>query len=73
MADYCQNLSIPYFGGEQPGDAYYFSPLFIYVFGIADVSEEKAKLKAYGYSEDQGGKGGNNVASILMQALKVPV
>ena len=70
MADYCQNLSIPYFGGEQPGDTYYFSPLFIYVFGIADVSEEKAKLKAYGYSEDQGGKGGNNVASILMQALR---
>jgi hypothetical protein len=70
VAEYYQNLSIPYFGGEQPGDTYYFSPLFICVFGIADVSEEKAKFQAYGYSKDQGVKGGNNVASLLMQTLR---
>ncbi len=27
------------------------------------------RLYAYGYREDDGGKGGNNVASLLMQAL----
>lgn len=70
MADYCQNLSLPHFGSEQPGDTYYFSPLFVYVFGVADVSGEKAKLKAYGYHEGEGSKGGNNVASLLMQALR---
>ena len=70
VADYCQNLSIPHFGSEQPGDTYYFSPLFVYVFGVADVSGEKSKLLAYGYSEDQGGKGGNNVASLLIKAIE---
>ena len=70
MADYCQNLSLPHFGGEQPGDTYYFSPLFVYVFGVADVAGEKAKLRAYGYNEGDGAKGGNNVASLLMQALR---
>jgi len=70
VADYCQNLSIPYFGGEQPGDTYYFSPLFVYVFGMADVAKDRAELLAYGYHEGEGSKGGNNVASLLMQALK---
>ena len=70
VADYCQNLSIPYFGGEQPGDTYYFSPLFVYVFGMADVAKDRAELLAYGYHEGEGSKGGNNVASLLMPALK---
>ena len=38
--------------------------------GVADVSGEKSKLLAYGYSEDQGGKGGNNVASLLIKAIE---
>jgi hypothetical protein len=70
VGDYCQNLSLPYFGGEQPGDTYYFSPLFVYVFGIADVSKDRAQLLGYGYHEGEGAKGGNNVASFLMQGLK---
>jgi hypothetical protein len=70
VRDYCQNLSLLYFGGEQPGDTYYFSPLFVYVFGIADVSKDRAQLLGYGYHEGEGAKGGNNVASLLMQGLK---
>lgn len=42
----------------------------IYVFGVADVSGKKSKLLVYGYFEDQGGKGRNNVASLLMKALQ---
>ena len=70
VADYCQNLSLPYFGSEQPGDTYYFSPLFVYVFGIADVSKDRPHLMGYGYHEGEGSKGGNNVASLLIQGLK---
>jgi hypothetical protein len=70
VADYCQNLSLPHFGSEQPGDTYYYSPLFIYVFGAADVSSDKPKLISYGYHEGQGSKGGNNVASLLMKVIK---
>jgi hypothetical protein len=69
VADYCQNLSLPHFGSEQPGDTYYYSPLFIYVFGVADVSSDRPKLFSYGYHEGQGSKGGNNVASLLMKAM----
>ncbi len=42
----------------------------MYAFGVADLSHEKAKLFVYGYSEDHGGKGGNNVASLLMKVLQ---
>lgn len=34
IADFAQNLDLPHFGSEQPGDIYYFSPLAIYLFGI---------------------------------------
>jgi hypothetical protein len=64
VADYYQKLSLPYFCGEQPGDTYYFSPLFVYVFGIAGVSKDRVQLLAYGYPEGEGSKGGNNVASL---------
>jgi hypothetical protein len=57
VADYCQKLPLPHFGGEQPGDMYYFSPLFVYVFRVADVAGEKAKLRAYGYNDGDGAKG----------------
>jgi hypothetical protein len=67
---YCL-VALPYFSGEQPGDTYYFSPLFVYVFGIADVSKDRPHLLGYGYHEGEGSKGGNNVASLWIQGLKV--
>jgi hypothetical protein len=70
VADYSQNLGLPHFGEEQPGDTYYFSPLSVYIFGIVDVSFSPDVLHAYGYTEDQGAKGGNNVASLIMHALE---
>lgn len=70
VCDYCQNLGVPHFGGEQPGDTYYFSPLNIYCFGVVDATCTPEKLYAYGYTEDHGAKGGNNVASLIMKALE---
>ena len=63
-------MQIPHFGDEQPGDTYYYSPLFVYVFGVVDVSSTPDVLFAYGYREDEGSKGGNNVASLLLQSLR---
>ena len=66
--DYSQNLSLPNFGGEQPGDTYYFSPLSISCFGLVNHSTEI--LTAYVYPEGVGKKGGNNVASLIFKYLK---
>ena len=68
VADYMQNLDLPHFGGEQPGDTYYFSPLTICGFGVVDYSIEE--LNAYIYTEAEGKKGGNNVVSLLSHSLK---
>jgi len=69
VCDYAQNLGLPHFGAEQPADIYYFSELTVNIFGIADVTQKPTKMRAYGYSEDQGGTGGNNVASLIMKGL----
>ena len=37
IADFAQNLDLPHFGSEQPGDIYYFSPLGIYLFGMVNA------------------------------------
>jgi hypothetical protein len=70
VADYCQNMGIPHFGGEQPGETYYFSPLSCYCFGVADPLRDQDHLYANMYHEGQGQKGGNNVASLLLKVLK---
>jgi hypothetical protein len=65
IGDYCQNLALPFLGEHQPGETYYFSPLTVNCFGIANVGMEKALLTAYIYHEGEGKKGGNNVASLI--------
>jgi hypothetical protein len=68
VADYAQNMYIPNFASEQPGATYYYSPLSCYVFGVVDASVDQ--LTAWIYTEDTAKKGGNNVASLLMQQLE---
>ena len=58
---------MPHFGGEQPGDTYYFSPLTVNVFGVCDYATEL--LNAYVYTEAEGEKGGNNVVSLVHKFL----
>jgi hypothetical protein len=62
IADYSQNLDLPHFGGEQPGETFYYSPLNIFQFGVVDPSDND-RLHAFVYDEGDGKKGGNNVAS----------
>lgn len=69
VADYAQNLSLPYFGSTQPGETYYYTPKTVPLFGIVDCAPRDEVLHAYMYEEDDGGKGGNHVASLLMQHL----
>ena len=67
VCDYAQNMDLPHFGGEQPGDVYYFSPLNINIFGCCDYSTEN--MQTFIYNEGEGKKGGNNVVLLLDQAL----
>ena len=69
VADYCQNMALPYLGMTQPGETYYFSPLTVQCFGTADASIEPAQMRAYVYHEGEGKKGGNNVTSLLYKDL----
>jgi hypothetical protein len=69
-ADFAQNMDVPHFGEEQPADIYYFSPLTVNVFGCTDLSSSPTLMKAYGYTEAEGNKGSNNVASLLFRVLQ---
>jgi hypothetical protein len=65
VADFAQNMGVPNFAAEQPGKAYYLSPLNAFVFGVVDCCTDKTTLAAHTYFETDGKKGGNNVASML--------
>jgi hypothetical protein len=69
VCDYAQNMPLPHYGGEQPGEIFYFSALTINLFGIVDLSRTPNKLNCYAYREFTEKKGSNNVASLLMQDL----
>ena len=64
VMDFCQNLYLLDLGGEQLGDTYYFSPVWLYCLGIYDVSEDR--LYAYLYDKSSAKKGANNVALVLI-------
>ena len=68
VGDYCQNMGLPHFGNEQPGETYYYSPLGVYIFGIVNYADEK--MNAYVYHEGEGAKGGNNVCSLVYKNLE---
>jgi hypothetical protein len=69
VGNYCQNLALPYMGKHQPGETYYFSPLTVNCFGLANVGIDKALLTAYIYHKREGKKGGNNMASLVHRYL----
>jgi len=70
IVDFAQNMELPLFGAEQPGETYYYTPLTINAFGIVDCSVEPVHLHYYLYEEFVGRKGGNNVASLIMLYLQ---
>ena len=78
IADFCQNMELPYFGKEQPGDTYYLTPSKLEGFGVADVSKPTTVLENtadhlyfHCYKEGDGAKGGINVASMIMKTLQL--
>ena len=66
--DYCQNLDLPHTGENQPGDCYYYSPIWIYLLGLVNAKDDQ--LYAYTYPESAGKKGGNNTTSIIINYLR---
>ena len=68
--DYAQNLGLPYFGDEQPGDTRYYSPLNLCVFGVANNASPKNHLHGYLCHEGEGKKGGVNVPSMVMNHMQ---
>eukprot|EP00536_Pseudo-nitzschia_multiseries_P019136 jgi/Psemu1/59156/gm1.59156_g len=70
VVDYCQNAQLPNLGATQPGNTYYMTPLTIAILGIVDCSLEGGSLDAFAYHEGIGGKGGDNVASMIVILLK---
>ena len=63
--DYAQKLQLPYFGGEQPGDTFYFSRLNFHVFGIVNHSPEHDQMNGHPCHKGEGKKGANNVTILV--------
>jgi hypothetical protein len=64
-------MDLPHFGGEQPGETFYYSPLNIFVFGVVGPTDND-RLHAFVYDEGEGKKGGNNVLLLILKSLALP-
>ena len=69
IVDFYQNVQLPSHKKDQLGDTYFFVPLNIYVLAVVDCNSEKSHFHAYMYTEAEGGKCGNTVASLIMKYL----
>ena len=69
IVDFCQNIQLPSHKKDQPGNTYFFVPMNVYVLEVVDCNSLKDHLHAYMYTEAEGGKGGNLVASLIMKYL----
>jgi len=63
VADYAQNITLPWYGSDQPGDTYYYSPLNINVFGVYNCGSKH--MNSFLYPQYESGKGGDDVCSLL--------
>ncbi|XKL59339.1 hypothetical protein PGB90_000355 [Kerria lacca] len=63
--DYMQNLPL---SNIQTSDVFYLSQLWKYVFGIHNFSNNAVRV--YAYDETHGGKGSNNVTSMLFDYFR---
>ena len=70
--DMGQNLCLPNFEAEQPGDTFYLSPLTVLLFGVVNNATEDGidRMNAYIWREFEGDRGANNIASCLLMDLK---
>ena len=63
--DYMSNVTLPCIPVQ---DTYYFRKLIVNVFGIHDIASRK--MSVFIYHEGEGGKGSNEVCSMLMWYVK---
>jgi hypothetical protein len=56
ICDYAQNLYVPNFATEQPGETYYYSLCNAYPFGIVNLSDPPDELLAYVYYKGEAKK-----------------
>lgn len=78
--DYCMNVEVPHLGAEQLGMSYYLKKWNGYIFGVVNAAHEFTDadhrgdvghfMNAFVYEEWEGAKGSDNVASLVMLALK---
>ena len=66
IMDYSQNLYLPNFTAEKPGNIYYYSNMNFYQFITVYVYTVNDVLHSYIYREVKYKKGGNNVVLCLM-------
>ena len=76
VGDYAQYMHLPFFGKKQPGDSYYFVPMNVNNFGMANPAAYNSRgevcdhLYAHIYKEGTAKRGGNEVASLVMKTLE---
>ena len=70
IIDYCQNLHMPSFMKDQPGETYFYILVNVYALGIVNCNNIKDFLHVYMYTGKEGGKTVNSSASLLMKHLK---
>lgn len=70
--DMGQNIGLPNFSGNQPGDVYYFSPLRVYLFGVVDnaTHDDISRINSYIWCEGDADRGGNNICSCLLKDFR---
>ena len=75
IGDYAQYMYFPHFGEKQPGESYYYVPLNVSNFGMANVAACNScgdvcdHLYSHVCKEGTARRGGNEVASLVMKTL----
>ena len=75
IGDYAQYMFLPHFGEKQPGESYYYVPLNVSNFGMANVAACNSRgevcdhLYSHVYKEGTARRGGNEVALLVMKTL----
>lgn len=77
--DFCMNGEVPHLGWNQPGCTYYWKKYNAFIFGLVNAAHRFTDdahygdighfMRAYVYPEWEGGKGSDNVASIMLRFL----
>ena len=67
VVDYGQNMEVPWFGGCQTGETYFYTPPTVANLGVVNCCDDV--MQVHVYHEGDGKKGGNAVASLIMKSL----